>query len=585
MATGKVLNGKPYAGNPHVWLDEGETVSATPRRGSLFCTIAGTIMVVASMTAHAFDWAAITVDGVATVPSSTTAIVSNADISVVSELTAIKLSANSSRLRFDNTEPLTLNAKISGTSGGSFQTPQILMSDGAGTVTFNGDVYMTRAGAYFTLGNCVVNGKFGSNANYYYVKARSGCTVTLSPTAKVERRYLGYFYGQGTYCVQTPLPYGANSFMQIHCGDAQAADFRFGASNLLDHAGRLYYNNPDRDATVDLNGFDQRVMTIYGGTMSAAASPRMITVKSDTAATLTFNQSSVDATYYPASSKASLRFIGGASLVHASKYTNEFVNGVSTTTGRLDVTSGYLKLTGNARWRGPLVRVTGGRLVADVAAGAFGSDTAVEVSSPGVLELPAGVSAIMKSLTIDGDTLDLGGASGITVAELRGLGYTCIEGEGSIILQCNYYVDDVEGDDENNNGRSAASPFKTIKRALDVASPAGGTVYVAEGVYGDEPGDEVMGEAGDWSRVVVPENVTLKAAGRCERTVILGRKATTILSGGGCGEDSARCAYLKSGAKIDGFTLTGGYSTQTASTTKDAGRGPSWRLPKIRHSP
>ena len=36
MATGNALNGKPYAGNPHVRFDEGDVASAaTPRRGSL----------------------------------------------------------------------------------------------------------------------------------------------------------------------------------------------------------------------------------------------------------------------------------------------------------------------------------------------------------------------------------------------------------------------------------------------------------------------------------------------------------------------------------------------------------------------
>ena len=36
MTTGKALNGKPYAGNPHVRFDEGEVASAaTPRRGAL----------------------------------------------------------------------------------------------------------------------------------------------------------------------------------------------------------------------------------------------------------------------------------------------------------------------------------------------------------------------------------------------------------------------------------------------------------------------------------------------------------------------------------------------------------------------
>ena len=36
MATGKALNGKPYAGKPHIRFDEGEAaLSATPRRGAL----------------------------------------------------------------------------------------------------------------------------------------------------------------------------------------------------------------------------------------------------------------------------------------------------------------------------------------------------------------------------------------------------------------------------------------------------------------------------------------------------------------------------------------------------------------------
>ena len=36
MTRGKALDGKPYAGNPHVRFDEGEVApAATPRRGSL----------------------------------------------------------------------------------------------------------------------------------------------------------------------------------------------------------------------------------------------------------------------------------------------------------------------------------------------------------------------------------------------------------------------------------------------------------------------------------------------------------------------------------------------------------------------
>ena len=45
MATGKALNGKPYAGNPHVRFDEGEVApAATPRRGSLLYNKVGLML-------------------------------------------------------------------------------------------------------------------------------------------------------------------------------------------------------------------------------------------------------------------------------------------------------------------------------------------------------------------------------------------------------------------------------------------------------------------------------------------------------------------------------------------------------------
>ena len=49
MATGKALDGKPYAGNPHVRFDEGEVApAAKPRRGSLlYRTLCGTILAAA----------------------------------------------------------------------------------------------------------------------------------------------------------------------------------------------------------------------------------------------------------------------------------------------------------------------------------------------------------------------------------------------------------------------------------------------------------------------------------------------------------------------------------------------------------
>ena len=50
MTTGKALNGKPYAGNPHVRFDEGEVASAaTPRRGSLLYNMNKMIAVAAAI--------------------------------------------------------------------------------------------------------------------------------------------------------------------------------------------------------------------------------------------------------------------------------------------------------------------------------------------------------------------------------------------------------------------------------------------------------------------------------------------------------------------------------------------------------
>ncbi|MBQ8114431.1 MAG: SUMF1/EgtB/PvdO family nonheme iron enzyme [Kiritimatiellae bacterium] len=63
MTTGKALNGKPYAGNPHVRFDEGEVASAaTPRRGSLLYTLAA--VAASAALPLAVDAASISIDGV-----------------------------------------------------------------------------------------------------------------------------------------------------------------------------------------------------------------------------------------------------------------------------------------------------------------------------------------------------------------------------------------------------------------------------------------------------------------------------------------------------------------------------------------
>ena len=84
MTTGKALNGKPYAGNPHVRFDEGEVApTATPRRGSLLykhiartAFLAAAVAAISPLASFAVEPAALTLamDGnniIVTVPANT----------------------------------------------------------------------------------------------------------------------------------------------------------------------------------------------------------------------------------------------------------------------------------------------------------------------------------------------------------------------------------------------------------------------------------------------------------------------------------------------------------------------------------
>ena len=80
MATGKVLNGKPYAGKPHIRFDEGEAaLSVTPRRGSLLYKVhTGTgMLLVAALTAVVWTAAA---DAIASRSARTIVVSSKCDL-------------------------------------------------------------------------------------------------------------------------------------------------------------------------------------------------------------------------------------------------------------------------------------------------------------------------------------------------------------------------------------------------------------------------------------------------------------------------------------------------------------------------
>ena len=119
-----------------------------------------------------------------------------------------------------------------------------------------------------------------------------------------------------------------------------------------------------------------------------------------------------------------------------------------------------------------------------------------------------------------------------------------------------WYVDAVNGNDANS-GFFPETAKRTLAAAMTNASLlAGDTVHALPGIY-----DEGTQPFGDYttvpSRVRVPAYVTLISTDGPEKTIIKGADASSP-DGYGRGADAVRCASLASPARLDGFTLTGG---------------------------
>ena len=133
------------------------------------------------------------------------------------------------------------------------------------------------------------------------------------------------------------------------------------------------------------------------------------------------------------------------------------------------------------------------------------------------------------------------------------------------LYDSNWYVSDTDGADTNEG--SSAAPKKTLKGALQYAV-AGDTVHVAAGTYATETMTQTK-RFGNYSdvktdaythaaRAVVPSGVSVIGAG-ADTTFIVGADDPNAAdSDKGCGPAAVRCVALAKGARLSGFTLTGG---------------------------
>ncbi len=128
------------------------------------------------------------------------------------------------------------------------------------------------------------------------------------------------------------------------------------------------------------------------------------------------------------------------------------------------------------------------------------------------------------------------------------------------IVSTEWHVDAENGNDGTGNGFTPGMAKRTLADVFtNCAVAAGDTVYAHPGIY-DAGEMRLAADSAVASRAIVPANVTLKATGAAEETIILGAWAPEENRQGnyGQGTNAVRCVALRADAVIDGFTLTGG---------------------------
>ena len=138
---------------------------------------------------------------------------------------------------------------------------------------------------------------------------------------------------------------------------------------------------------------------------------------------------------------------------------------------------------------------------------------------------------------------------------------------------------DPSADPSEANG-TEAHPYPTLQAAFDSVCSldgANGCVVLAKaGTYGTGQTDfDYQGYTGH-TRLLITNTCRIVAVDGCARTFLVGSPDTSTLSSAtapGCGANAVNAIAMTSLAQVQGFTITGSYST-TGSGYYTPGRGP-----------
>ena len=130
-----------------------------------------------------------------------------------------------------------------------------------------------------------------------------------------------------------------------------------------------------------------------------------------------------------------------------------------------------------------------------------------------------------------------------------------------------WYVAQNGGNDANDGG-SPTRAKATIGAATALAV-SNDVIRVGPGTYGAaESGGKHTSTANSLSRVIIPKFVTVESTEGAEKTFIVGAPSDDAGANAvGNGPGAIRCVNAKNGAVLRGFTLTGGHTEKTASSS------------------